>query len=128
DWLVCKEVCIPEGADLTLTLPVASTAAPDARWGPVLEAARAALPQPLAGWRASAVGKGTTIAVTFVPPPGAADPGTIRFFPDDADRIDPSGPQPVVREGDAFVLNLPVAPTLAGPLAKLAGVVTAAGG
>jgi len=24
DWLVCKEVCIPEGADLTLVLPVAS--------------------------------------------------------------------------------------------------------
>ena len=22
DWLVCKEICIPEGADLALTLPV----------------------------------------------------------------------------------------------------------
>ena len=27
DWLVCKEVCIPEGADLTLALPVADTGA-----------------------------------------------------------------------------------------------------
>ncbi len=128
DWLVCKEVCIPEGADLMLALPVASAAAPDARWGPVLDAARAALPQPLAGWRATAVGQGTTIAVTFVPPAGAADPGTIRFFPYDADRIDPSGPQPAAREGDAVVLKLPVAATLSGPLDKLAGVVTAAGG
>ncbi len=128
DWLVCKEVCIPEGADLTLALPVAPTAAPDARWGPVLDAARAALPQPLAGWRASAAGQGTTIAVTFVPPAGAADPGTIRFFPYEPDRIDPSGPQPASREGDALVLKLPVAPTLSGPLDRLAGVVTAAGG
>ena len=27
DWLVCKEICIPEGADLTLTLPVAGAPA-----------------------------------------------------------------------------------------------------
>ena len=33
DWLVCKEVCIPEGADLTLALPVADTAQSDPRWG-----------------------------------------------------------------------------------------------
>ena len=26
DWLVCKETCIPDGADLTLTLPVATAA------------------------------------------------------------------------------------------------------
>ena len=129
DWLVCKEVCIPEGADLTLALPVAPTAAPDARWGPVLDAARAALPQPLAGWRASAAGQGTTIAVTFVPPAGCrrsrndsllsrtSRTGSIR-----PDR------RPASRDGDAFVLTLPVAPTLSGPLDRLAGVVTAAGG
>jgi DsbC/DsbD-like thiol-disulfide interchange protein len=29
DWLVCKEICIPEGADLALTLPIAASAAPD---------------------------------------------------------------------------------------------------
>jgi thiol:disulfide interchange protein DsbD len=74
------------------------------------------------------VGQGTTIAVTFVPPAGAADPGTIRFFPYDADRIDPSGPQPAAHEADAFVLKLPVASTLSGPLEKLAGVVTATRG
>ena len=44
DWLVCKEVCIPEGADLTLALPVAESAPPDARWGAEIAAARAALP------------------------------------------------------------------------------------
>ena len=28
DWLVCEDVCIPEGADLALTLPVDANAAP----------------------------------------------------------------------------------------------------
>ena len=129
DWLVCKEVCIPEGADLTLTLPVSATAASDPRWGDAIAAARAALPVPLAGWRVSAAGSGTTIKLTLAPDsPGAADPGVIRFFPYVTDKIDPSGPQPVTREGDAFVLALPAAPTLAGPLDRIAGVVTAAGG
>ncbi len=128
DWLVCKEVCIPEGADLTLALPVAQSAPPDARWGPDISAARAALPGPLAGWSASAIGSGTTIALKLAPPPGAGAPGVVRFFPYETDRIDPSGPQPVTRDGDAYVLALPVAPTLSGPLDRIAGVVTAAGG
>ena len=128
DWLVCKEVCIPEGADLTLALPVAESAPPDARWGPEISAARAALPQPLAGWSASAIGGGATVALKLAPPAGAAVPGVVRFFPFATDRIDPSGPQPITRDGDAYVLNLPVAPTLSGPLDRLAGVLTAASG
>jgi hypothetical protein len=49
------------------------------------------------------------------PPQGAVDPGTIRFFPFVADKIDPSGPQPVTREGNAYVVALPVAHTATGP-------------
>jgi thiol:disulfide interchange protein DsbD len=128
DWLVCKEVCIPEGADVTLSLPVAASAAPDSRWSGPIAAARAALPRPLAGWQASASGSGTSVKLTLTPPAGAADPGTIRFFPYVADKIDPSGPQPVTRDGNAYVIALPVAHTLAGPLDRLAGVVTAATG
>ena len=127
DWLVCKEVCIPEGADLTLALPVADSAEPDPRWGVPLAAARAALPAPLAGWRASAAGSGSAIKLKLEPTSGSADPGAIRFFPFVPDRIDPSGPQPVTRDGGAYVLTLPVAPTLSGPLERIAGVVTAVG-
>src|SRR5262245_19756716 len=50
EWLVCKEVCIPEGADLTLSLPVAASAGPDPRWSGPIAAAQAALPKPLDGW------------------------------------------------------------------------------
>ncbi len=46
-WLVCEEICIPEQAQLTLTLPVAAgPPRTDARSTPVIAAAVAALPQP----------------------------------------------------------------------------------
>ena len=128
EWLVCKEVCIPEGADLTLTLPVQDAAPPDPRWGAPIAAARAALPRPLAGWQVTAEGHGDTIALKLLPPAGANDPGAIRFFPFAPDRIEPSGLQRVTRDGAAHVVNLPVATTLAGPLDRIAGVVSAAGG
>jgi thiol:disulfide interchange protein/DsbC/DsbD-like thiol-disulfide interchange protein len=128
DWLVCKEVCIPEGADLELALPIDSTAKADPRWGVPILAARAAVPGPLAGWKASAQGKGATIALTLVPPAGAADPGTLYFFSHAESRIEPSPPQPLSHDGDAYVLTLPVSFNLNGEFGRLAGVLTAAKG
>ncbi len=128
DWLVCRELCIPEGADLTLELPVARNAGVDPRWGAAIAAARAALPQPLRGWQASAEAKGATIALKLVPASAAANPGEIRFFPYASDQIEPSGAQRLARDGDAFVLTLPVASTLSGRPDRIAGVLTATGG
>jgi thiol:disulfide interchange protein DsbD len=128
DWLVCKELCIPEGVDLALTLPVAAKADPDARWAGPIAAAKAALPQPLAGWQTSAGGKGAMIALRLVAPAGAANPGEIRFFPAMPDRVEPSVPQRLARDGDAYVLTLPVASTFTGSFDRVAGVVTAANG
>ncbi|MFM2403013.1 MAG: hypothetical protein RL223_893 [Pseudomonadota bacterium] len=42
DWLVCKEVCIPEGGDFALDLPIAAATAAHAA---LFEAARAAVPR-----------------------------------------------------------------------------------
>ncbi len=81
DWLVCKETCIPEGADLALTLPVAASSDPDPRWGAAIAAAKRALPQPLASWKASAEGRGGTVALKLEPPPGAGDPGRRALLP-----------------------------------------------
>ena len=128
DWLVCKETCIPEGADLTLTLPVAASADPDSRFGAAIAAAKRALPKPLEGWKAGAQGMGRTVALKLEAPPGAADPGDVRFFPYAADRIEPSAPQTLSREGNAYVLALPVASTFNGDFGRVAGVVTATNG
>ncbi len=128
EWLVCRETCFPESADLTLTLPVASTAEPDPRFGKAIAAARAALPQPLAGWQAKATGAGAKVILTLTPPVGARDPGALRFFPYEEGRIEASVPQVFKREGGAYVLTLPVASQLAPAFAQVAGVVTATKG
>ena len=127
DWLVCRELCIPEGADLTLTLPVSRSAASDRQWADKLAAARAALPRPLQGWQASAEAKGATIALKLVAASPGANPGELRFFPYASDQVEASGAQRIAREGDAHVLSLPVASTLSGKLDRIAGVLTATG-
>ena len=127
DWLVCEDTCIPEGADLTLTLPVSTSAAPHPTWGPRIAAVRDALPKALAGWKAEAIGEGQRVKLALTPPAGASDPGTLRFFPFDEGVIEPSLPQTVQREGDRYVLWLPVAHQLAPGFTRVAGVVTASG-
>ena len=130
DWLVCKETCIPDGADLKLAMPVAERAASDARWGPAIGAARAALPEPLrGGWHADARGDGQKIILTLAPPAGAPDPGEMRFFAYAERQIEPSAPQILARAANGtYVLTLPVAYRLGSGFTKLDGVVTSSNG
>ncbi|HEX8740475.1 MAG TPA: thioredoxin family protein [Casimicrobiaceae bacterium] len=130
DWLVCKETCIPEGADLRLALPVAREASPDPRWAAAIDAARAMLPRPLpAGWTAAAEASGSTVTLVLRPQQAAADPGSLGFFASEPRWIEPSAPQEVTREADGSLrITLPVSHELAGGFARLDGVLTAARG
>lgn len=129
DWLVCRETCIPEGADLSLALPVAASAQPDPKWAKAIADTRAALPRALAGWGASAAASDSTVALTLTPPAGAPDPGALQFFAQDERRIAPSVAQSLARDADGrYVLTLPVASDLAPGFGRLQGVLTAAGG
>ena len=129
DWLVCKDVCIPEGADLDIVLPVAERSDPYPQWGSAIAAARSALPTPLQGWQVTARGDGSRVALTLTPPEGSAEPGALQFFPNDEGRIEPSGKQLLKRDGTgAYVLTLPAATQLAPDFKRVAGVVTASKG
>jgi thiol:disulfide interchange protein DsbD len=137
DWLVCKEICIPEGADLTLSLPVAPhgaaavTPSADSPWTGAIARTRASFPRPLQGWNASATARGTTVDLVLTPSPGAsvpADVGTLRFFPYDEGRIEPSGAQPLTHDGATWTLALPVAVQRVGAFTRLAGVLASTTG
>jgi thiol:disulfide interchange protein DsbD len=126
DWLVCREICIPEGADLALTLPVQAQSSPGPTWGAAIERARASIPRPLAGWNVSATGQGDRVELALT---GAAgDPGEIRFFPFAQGQIEPSAAQTLTRDGATFKLTLPVASQRVGEFARVAGVLTASKG
>jgi len=126
DWLVCKETCIPEGADLTLELPVAAVAEPS-RWHDPIAATRAALPAPLpSGWQAHASASGAAITLTLDAPANAGDPGRLQFFAVDERRIEPSAAQKRVTSANGtYALQLPVSHELSGDFTRLQGVLRA---
>ena len=79
EWLVCKDVCIPESGDFTLRLPaMAATAAHAA----LFHATRARMPQPAAGSSASATLDGHTLVVQVTGLPAAWQGKTLAFFPE----------------------------------------------
>ena len=126
DWLVCKEICIPEGADLALTLPVQQQSAADPQWAEPIARTRASLPRPPSGWNIVATGQGSQVELTLGPLRG--DPGDVRFFPFSAGKIEPSAPQKLVRDGATLKLTLPVASQRVGEFTRVAGVLTASKG
>ena len=128
DWLVCKEICIPEGADLTLPLPVAPSATSDPRWGATIASVRAALPQPLENWTVSAIGRGSQVALSMHPGSGGADLGTVHFFPYAEGKIEASGKQTLAQEGAALTLTLPVASQRVGEFKRVEGVLSSSKG
>jgi thiol:disulfide interchange protein DsbD len=128
DWLVCREICIPEGADLALTLPVAPQSSADPHWGDAIARARASVPRPLAGWTVAATGEGSRVEVALTPGTDRRDPGEIRFFPFAEGKIEPSAPQTLARDGAKLKLTLPVASQRVGEFTRVAGVLTASKG
>ncbi|MFZ4066394.1 MAG: protein-disulfide reductase DsbD family protein [Phenylobacterium sp.] len=121
-FLVCSDVCIPEDADLSITLDVVSGPAPaDPVWGPRIEAALAAAPRPgqVQGVLANEP-SGLRLAATGAPIAG----GTARavyFFPYVGGVIDHAAPQALDRGPEGLTLTLKPAPGAAAPT-NLSGV------
>jgi DsbC/DsbD-like thiol-disulfide interchange protein len=99
DWLVCKESCIPESADVQLSLPVQSAQRPGTQAARFV-AARAALPRPVQGASASAVRENGQLMVNLTLPEPLRVQGDL--FLDREDVVEP-GPQPRVKAGAAGV-------------------------
>ncbi len=95
DWLMCKESCIPGGAKLALTLPVAADAAPDAQWSARIAAARAAVPQSTDKFSARAYRTGRTLTIRVEPRGGTTlTAGQVAFFAADG-AVEAQAYQPV---------------------------------
>ncbi|HEY3531631.1 MAG TPA: protein-disulfide reductase DsbD domain-containing protein, partial [Casimicrobiaceae bacterium] len=129
DWLVCKETCVPESAELSLELPVARDAGPS-RWHDAIAATQASLPRPLpAAWTTQASANGSHIGLTLRAPTDARDPGPLQFFAYDEGRIEASVPQTRQASGAGqYALDLPVSHELKGEFNVLRGVLRAANG
>ncbi|MGE3867413.1 MAG: protein-disulfide reductase DsbD family protein, partial [Hyphomonadaceae bacterium] len=123
-WLVCADICIPEEADLALTIDIAAAGRDDPLWAGPIAAVVAALPKP-GGVSARLARAGDHYALEASG--GALGAAAIRnpyFFPFAGDAIDHAGAQAPKVRGDAVSLTL--TPSVVGNIGKgdLGGVLT----
>jgi thiol:disulfide interchange protein/DsbC/DsbD-like thiol-disulfide interchange protein len=126
DWLVCKDVCIPESADLTLELPVATSA--QSAHGPhasEFAAAFARIPEPIALAQARATIDGERIRVQFVPDRPL---DRLEFFPLEPMRVQAAAPQRLNVTAHGATLDLQAAQPVAPEFKVLRGVLVGNGG
>jgi thiol:disulfide interchange protein DsbD len=124
-WLVCREVCIPEHAQLRLSLPVAATAITDPQHAQLFEKTEKRLPQPLPRtWKASAMSSkdGFALAIHAGKPITKAE-----FFPLDPGQIDNAAPQELHSSKTGARLTLKKSDLLLNPIPILRGVLVVPG-
>jgi thiol:disulfide interchange protein DsbD len=90
-WVVCQDICLPGGAELSLKVPVKAGAAPDPAVAGLFAKAEAALPLAHPSWSFSAQASGDTVVLIARPPAGAIV-SSLSFFPD-GDQIENAAPQ-----------------------------------
>ncbi|MDO9215502.1 MAG: thioredoxin family protein [Methylococcales bacterium] len=105
-WLVCKEECIPQEADLQLDLPVLSAGVEGGHGSPLIANALAALPLD-SPWQFSLHAKGEQLLLNAK---GLAQRATfikkIQFYPDEWGKVVHSAAQIQSVDGDSLQLQL----------------------
>lgn len=122
NWLVCREVCLPESAAVDLILPVAADPRPDPHWSQRFAEARARWPRALPQWQVTASGFADDYFLTITPPGTRMAPPDVRFFAHEQTVVETAAPQPRYREGTALRLELSGSSFAEKPRQQLTGV------
>lgn len=105
-WLVCRELCIPEEGEFTLAVPVKSATALN---GGVFQASFAAQPKPLTGGATAVVeANALRIRVSGLPPNLRGK--SLEFFPETAEVIETSARWSQAWEGQVWTAQVPLSP------------------
>lgn len=123
-YQVCADTCVPGEAQLSLDLPVAAAAAPDAKWAGPIQKTLDAAPKPAGLTAAFQPGAPLKLAVAG-PALRGLDLRRAYFFPAENGLIDNPKPQAGVFGPDGLTLNL--APAEGAKPAQLAGVLAVGG-
>jgi thiol:disulfide interchange protein/DsbC/DsbD-like thiol-disulfide interchange protein len=129
EWLVCREQCIPGGADLELDLNTAAGSAPDSRWAGLFANAQSGQPRAAGDWQWSAYKTGGRLDLVWLPPAGSVAPSRVQFFPHAEGVIEPAARQALYHLPDGRLrLNLVLSKQLAQMPAGIDGALTSASG
>lgn len=119
DWLECKDVCIPGGAKLALTLPVESASRPGPSAARVASGQEALATTSL-GWVFSARA-GSEIVLT-AKPPREISLSALEFFPNEGLVIESAAPQRLDSRDGSHTLTMTPDPNAEGKPERLTGV------
>ena len=124
-WLICREVCIPEHANLHLTLPASSAPSVDQQHAQLFERTEKLLPQLLpSGWKASFTPAKDGLVLTV----RAGKPITqAEFFPLDPGQVDNPAPQKVQSTPSGAKITMKKSDLLLKPISTLRGVLVMPG-
>lgn len=132
EWLVCKDVCIPEKGEFILDLPVVqSKAEAPINSGSKREFAdaRAAHPVSSSRWKLEARETSAGARLKVVPPSEASAFDALHFFPFDEGLVEPSGPQTLSTNPEgSYTLAIPRVEQPLGEFDQLSGVLVAHNG
>jgi DsbC/DsbD-like thiol-disulfide interchange protein len=119
--LVCREICIPGKARISLVLPIKSVLPePDPRTSELFTAARKLLPRRAPdGWKFSVSDQKDSFVLTAKLGRQAT---RAKFFPLEESQIDNSAPQKIVPVANGFQLTLRKSDQLLKPIQRLRGV------
>jgi DsbC/DsbD-like thiol-disulfide interchange protein len=119
-WLICREVCLPDRAELKFSLPVGPAAKDNPLQAKLFAAAERSVPKPLPrGWKAVAVLRKNTFSLQ-ISLPGRLNQA--QFFPADPGQIDNAAHQVVQPAPKGVSLELKKSDLLLKPITVLRGV------
>jgi DsbC/DsbD-like thiol-disulfide interchange protein len=120
--IVCREICIPDEARLTLTLPsLNGQSTHTSKWRYLFQQTRQQLPKPMpAGWKAQAESRNDAVILSVET---GARTEKATFFPLEASQIENSAPQAVTPFEKGFRLTLKKSEQLMKPIASLKGLI-----
>lgn len=108
NWLVCKDICIPEQGTLELTLPVVAGDPPvNEEWRSAFAASRAREPQPTAPFTATFAANENNVTLYFVPTADNTNGTGALFFPYTKGLLKASAPQTAEARGAGFAIDVP---------------------
>jgi DsbC/DsbD-like thiol-disulfide interchange protein len=109
DWLLCREVCVPGGADVSLTLPLVESDRPLSPEAAKLDYFERLVPREPPDWRFEFEEESDAVLLRAYPPPQMTtdEMSQIVFIPVQNDLTEPAARQQWSRDGGAYVLKLP---------------------
>ena len=120
-WLVCKDVCIPEEGEFSISIAARAATAGHRE---LFDATTARLPQPAPGVQGSAEVQGTELVLKLRGMPAAWQGQPLALFPEAAGLINNAARLQTQWQGDSWTARVPLDPQRSESPLKLAAVLT----